>query len=148
MPVESSIGLPVAATYSMRGKFVRSGDPILYAATSHVSRKSTLARSHGVHMAVIAAIAAIREQLAELIVRQLELDQHRDDVLQALLAVARLVEDFLAVGLAELPLLELHRVGAGRDRGVHELLRDREVAVVVDADFGDHIARLPGTDPA
>ena len=29
MPVDSSIGLPVAATYSMSGKFVRSGDPIL-----------------------------------------------------------------------------------------------------------------------
>ena len=68
--------------------------------------------------------------------------------LEPLLAVARLVEDFLAVGLAERPLLELHRVGASRHRGVHELFRDGEVAVVVDADFGDHIARLPGTDPS
>ena len=80
--------------------------------------------------------------------RQFEVDQHRDDVLEALFAVARLVDDFLAIGLVEFSLLELHRVGARRGRCVHELLRDREVAVVVETDFGDHIARFSRTDPS
>src|SRR6185436_1817855 len=71
----------------------------------------------------------------------------RDDVLQALLAVARLVDDLLAVGLAQLPLLELDGVGAGVDGGVDQLLRDRQVAVVIDADFGDDVARLARADP-
>src|SRR4029077_17732074 len=94
------------------------------------------------------ARAAVREQLAELIVRGLELDQQRGDVLQPLRAVAGLIDDRLAVRFTELPLLELDGVRAGRDRGIDELLRNSEVAVVVDADPGDHIARLAGTDPA
>jgi hypothetical protein len=91
---------------------------------------------------------AVVEQLAELIVRQLELDEERDDVLQALLAVARLVDDLFAVGFSQLSLLELHRVGAGLDGGVHEPLRDRQVAIVVDADLGNDVARLSRSNPA
>ena len=53
MPVLMSSGLPVATTCSMSGKFVMSGDPILYPSRCIVSRKSTLPRSHGVHMNVM-----------------------------------------------------------------------------------------------
>ena len=88
------------------------------------------------------------EQLAELVVRQFELDQQRDDVLQSLLAVARLVDDLLAIGLAQLALLELDRVRARVDGGVDELLGDCQIAVVIDPDLGDHVAGLAAADAA
>ena len=87
-------------------------------------------------------------QVAEVVVAQLELDQQRHDVLQPLLAGARLVDDLLPVRLGELAFLELHRVGAGGDGRVHELLRDGETAVVIQADLGNDVARLVGADAA
>src|SRR5262249_18521051 len=65
-----------------------------------------------------------------------------------LLAVPRLMDDLLAVGLGQLALLELDGVGASLDGSVDELLRNAEIAVVVDSHFGDDVARLAGTDPA
>ncbi len=92
--------------------------------------------------------SAVIEQLAELVVAQLEFDQQRNDVLQSLLAVPRLVDDLFPVGFPEFALLELDRVRACVDRRIDELLRDVEIAVVIDADFGDHVAWLPRTDAA
>src|SRR5258708_15984315 len=81
-------------------------------------------------------------------VRHIESDAQRGDVLQALLTVAPLSYNLFVVGHLQLPLLEFHRVGAALDRGIHELLGDREIAVVVDADLGDDVTRLAGPDPA
>ena len=57
-----------------------------------------------------------------------------------------LVDDHLPVGLRELALLELHRIGTGGHRRVHQVLRNPEIAVVVEADLGNHITGLVGPD--
>ena len=100
IPVESSIGLPVRGDVLDEREVGQVGRADLVGGQVARLEEVDAARSHGVHIAVIRARSAVREQLAELVVRQLELDQQRDDVLQALFAVARLVEDLLAIGLA------------------------------------------------
>jgi hypothetical protein len=90
----------------------------------------------------------VRDQLREVGVRQLELGQQWDDVLQPLLAVARLLEDRLLVQVGEAPLLELDGVRPRLRRRVDQPLGQREVAVVVEADLGDDEAGLVGADAA
>ena len=59
-------------------------------------------------------------------------------------ALARLVQVFLGVDLLDGPLLELDRVAAAFLGARDQLACDVEVAVMIDADFGDDVDRMHG----
>ena len=59
MPVEIIIGLPVLATYSIRGKSMASNEAILYAGAPSSSKKSTAVKSNGELKIVIPSSLAL-----------------------------------------------------------------------------------------
>ena len=84
---------------------------------------------------------------------RLPLARQRDLVEQLVRGLGRelVVEEVEAgrLGRVEGPArvgLELHRVGAGLGRDVDQLAGDAEVAVVVGAGLGDHVAGVARTD--
>jgi hypothetical protein len=61
-------------------------------------------------------------------------------------ALARLRQFLRGIDDLDRALLELDRVAAGRHRHADQPLREIDVAVVIDADLSDHIARLGVSD--
>ncbi|CAB4938088.1 unannotated protein [freshwater metagenome] len=85
---------------------------------------------------VDADVLAVVEDLEEAVGAEVVLREEVEGVLRAEVLAAR-AGRALAVDRLHVAQLELHDVGAGLDRQVDELLGQRHVALVVDADLGD-----------
>mgnify|MGYP003694720105 CR=1 FL=1 len=109
MPVETIIGLPLRATCCCSGRLVSSPEPVLYAGTPTVSRKSAASRENGVDRNTMPRFAAQVAQREVVVARQRgprqEIEQRLADVGSRRAAAQHLV-------LGEMRL-ELDRVGAG-----------------------------------
>ena len=112
-PVERIIGLPISATNSSSGVFVRSPEAILYAGMSRSASNSALAKSKAVAKNVTPSWARVRLQLLVLGAAELErlaVRAVRRPV--AVLVLVRPVEELPRVQAAVVALLELDRVRA------------------------------------
>ena len=143
-PVESSIGLPNAATCRCSGVLRISPDANLNAGTSSSASRSALSKSNAVAKNVIADLARVRQQLAVRVGPELErLAVLAVRAAEAELVVVRLLEEVARVERAVRALLQLDRVRATLLRSVDQTLRLLEVALMVVADLRDDVAGLP-----
>ena len=92
-----------------------------------------------------ADVAAVVEDLEELVGLEVVLREQVEGVLRAEVLAAG-AGSALAVERLHVTQLELHDVGARLDREVDELLGQRDVALVVDADLRDEQAGRAGPD--